>query len=123
MIGFQAKAIAVLAVVAVGAGFYIKHLLYEQGFRDASLKHTAEAAERTIESERRAGRSLAASEKARVEGAAEVAALRRRAAKHAADARAARERARQVRVVEAEKECLPVPEPTTCPADVKVRQP
>lgn len=102
MIGLQYKIIAGLAVLAVAAGFYIKHLIYQQGFRDAGLRHAAAAAERSIESERRAGKSLAASERARAEGLADVAALRRRAEKHAADARAARERARKMQTAHRE---------------------
>ena len=111
-------------IFAVGAGFYIKHLLYEQGVKDATMKHVTAEAGRTIESEHRSGRSLATSEAARVEGDTQVADLRRRAARSAAEAKAARSRAESLaRKSTVGKACLPVPILKTCPADSRLVQP
>lgn len=114
------KVAAVLGVLLVGAAFALKDQIYKSGLKDAALKHVAAAAERSIKSERIAGKSLAASKEAQAEGVADVAALRRRAEAAAAEASAARAK---LAAIEKGGDCPSPPEPKTCPADRKLVQP
>ena len=123
------KVVIVLAVLLIGVGFAWKEEAYKGGIKDATLMHVAEASDRSVETARLRGKSLAASERAMAEGEADVAAQRRRSEAAEVRAREARAEASAARAeltaaLADRPECpqLP-PEPTTCPADLKLVQP
>ena len=111
------KIAAILGVLLIVVALAWKHEIYQSGIKDASLKYTAEAAERSIKSERLSGRALAVSERIQAEGEATVDALRIRAAHAETDAKAARE---AHLAIAAGESC---PRQLYCPVDLPVRQP
>ena len=118
------KVAGILGVLLIGALLALKHEIYQSGIKDATLKQTAEAAERSIKAERVAGASLAVSERAQAEGEAEVTALRVRAEAAEADAKDARDAHLALAAKQTgAKVCPPIPEPTSCAADLPLLQP
>ena len=112
-LGAQTKIIGALVILVILSGLAIKHLLYTQGYKDAQALTIAEAAERSIEAERRTGRARLSAEKVAAKGTAEVVALRRRLAKAATDAKAARLKI----------QTPGCPEPNICSQDLPLLQP
>lgn len=118
--GLKMAAILIAIIAGAGSLAYITHALTSGAAAKVEAEYIAKAAQRSLEAERRTGRSLAAAEREKAEGKAEVAALRQRADRNAARARAARAEAAKARA--AIPGCPPIPEPMTCPADLPVVQ-
>ena len=125
MTGVLVKIVVVLLLLVGGLGLLLKEEVYQSGIRDGALEQTAQAAERSIDAERRLGTSRAALAEANASGKANIADLERRIAEAEDSAKAARAEADQARAsAETPPQCPPLPPvPASCAFDQSLTQP